>query len=482
VKNVIVIGSGLGSLSAAAILARHQYKVTVLEQNWIAGGCTTSYPRKGYVFETGATTLVGMENNMPVGFLFNYLNLDVPLRRLTTPMTVQLEGKLVVRHENLDDWITEAREHFGENQAAFWREAFKISQFVWSRSLKYLNFPPRTLDDYFHLLKKISINDFKPLQYAFLSTKHALKKFKVDTPEFVRFVDEQLMITAQNKSEEVNFLFGAAALCYTNYPNYYVDGGLKNLITPLIDYISAHNGTITYREPVLKIEPHHGRFKVTSKNDIYYADKIISGIPINNTIEILKKLEFNHSTIFDSQKLSSAFQMGLVFKKTKIFDCLHHQIHLDKPLPGIDSKSIFVSLSHPDDHQRTNEPDTVIASISTHWKDPQHSHHHIEGLEQAIIEILIDKGFFLESDLKYFHSSGPKSWNKWTGRSWGFVGGYPQYMKIKPWQMNKSRLYQKGIYQTGDTVYPGQGIPGVTLSGIIAAKKLIEDEGQSVGF
>jgi phytoene dehydrogenase-like protein len=48
-------------------------------------------------------------------------------------------------------------------------------------------------------------------------------------------------------------------------------------------------------------------------------------------------------------------------------------------------------------------------------------------------------------------------------------------MKIKPWQMLDARLDHHKAYMVGDTVYPGQGIPGVTLSGIIAAEKLLRD-------
>ena len=40
--------------------------------------------------------------------------------------------------------------------------------------------------------------------------------------------------------------------------------------------------------------------------------------------------------------------------------------------------------------------------------------------------------------------------------------------------MNSARI-EKGFYACGDTVYPGQGIPGVALSGLIAAEKLIID-------
>jgi phytoene dehydrogenase-like protein len=116
-------------------------------------------------------------------------------------------------------------------------------------------------------------------------------------------------------------------------------------------------------------------------------------------------------------------------------------------------------------------------SISTHAPDPANKIINNERAELAIIEVLIAKGFFNREDIVYQHSSTPKSWAKWTGRKWGFVGGYPQYLNIKPWQMLDARLDGHKAYLVGDTAYPGQGIPGVTLSGIIAAEKLMKDWG-----
>ncbi|MEL7535373.1 MAG: hypothetical protein AAFN10_29045 [Bacteroidota bacterium] len=93
----------------------------------------------------------------------------------------------------------------------------------------------------------------------------------------------------------------------------------------------------------------------------------------------------------------------------------------------------------------------------------------------AIYKALEREGLLERDKLIFEHASTPGAWRKWTAREWGFVGGYPQYMNIKPWQMLDARLDGKKAYICGDSTYPGQGIPGACLSGIIAVEKMKVD-------
>lgn len=58
-KSVIVIGAGIAGLSAAFYSRRNGYEVTVCEQGNCPGGVSTSWNRRGFVFDGGIHWLVG---------------------------------------------------------------------------------------------------------------------------------------------------------------------------------------------------------------------------------------------------------------------------------------------------------------------------------------------------------------------------------------------------------------------------------------
>jgi phytoene dehydrogenase-like protein len=49
----IIVGSGLGGLTCASLLAKAGYRVLVLEQHDIAGGATHTFEEKGFAFDVG---------------------------------------------------------------------------------------------------------------------------------------------------------------------------------------------------------------------------------------------------------------------------------------------------------------------------------------------------------------------------------------------------------------------------------------------
>jgi phytoene dehydrogenase-like protein len=330
--DVIVIGSGFGSLTASALLSKRGLNVCILEQAKYPGGCATTYKRKGYWFETGATTLVGLDKHMPLRYLLDETGIRIPgLRKLAIPMQVHLtNGEVVTRYQALDQWIAEAERVFGKyNQRAFWEHCYRVSLQVWQVSLQQLSFPFSSVGDLFHAIASFRPAQLKLLPWAFRTIEDLLRRYDMlDNHLFADFVNEQLLITAQNHMAEVNELFGATALCYTLFGNYYIDGGLINLVKPILNYSLQHGATIHYGREVTSITYHGSAYKVVTTKGEYESRFVISGIPLNNTLELFQdetiksKLRTN---ILISEQLNGAFTMSLILRKRHDIPVLHHQ-------------------------------------------------------------------------------------------------------------------------------------------------------------
>ena len=57
----VIIGSGMGSMYCAALLSKAGKRVVILEQHYVAGGCTHSFYDSGFEFDTGLHYVGRME-------------------------------------------------------------------------------------------------------------------------------------------------------------------------------------------------------------------------------------------------------------------------------------------------------------------------------------------------------------------------------------------------------------------------------------
>ena len=76
-QRAIVIGAGIGGLTAAALLARRGYAVTVYDQAIVPGGCASTFKRKGFTFDVGATQVAGLEPGGIHHRIFEELEIEI---------------------------------------------------------------------------------------------------------------------------------------------------------------------------------------------------------------------------------------------------------------------------------------------------------------------------------------------------------------------------------------------------------------------
>jgi len=477
--DALVIGSGMGGMTIASLLARDGLNPIVLEAAHVPGGCSSSFKRKGYVFESGATTLIGFDTHQPLARLESMLGITIPKTLISPGMSVHIDGKKCIRYQDREAWIAEAGRVFGnpDGQRSFWNRAFEVADTVWKVSSRNTTFPPQRVADWLRLAVHNSPLDAPVLRFARKSVARVMQDYGVDTKPFRRFIDEQLMITAQADASEVPFLFGAAGITYTNYSNYYVEGGLLEMIRVLQEYITSRGGQVLTRNKVTSVVRRpDGLYDVTTAAGRVYRSRLVySNLPVWNMKELTGGALQAYFT-GQSDRYSrawGAFTMGVVTTDSYAEDMtLHHQIHLDQPMPFTGARSFFVSMSRRGDHARAPEGYRAM-NVSTHtpaedWFLLNGSYDRVKQASQDfLLQAMRNKlPGFDAAELVTAFASTPVTWQNWVYRKNGRVGGIPQQMQRSVLDWSPAVTPFRGLFMCGDTVYPGQGIPGVTLSGI----------------
>ncbi|MGI9331548.1 MAG: phytoene desaturase family protein, partial [Gammaproteobacteria bacterium] len=72
--NVIVIGSGMGGMTAAAALSRLEHKVLLLEQAQTIGGLTHAFSRNGFTWDVGLHYCGTFGHDQPAGRVLDWLS------------------------------------------------------------------------------------------------------------------------------------------------------------------------------------------------------------------------------------------------------------------------------------------------------------------------------------------------------------------------------------------------------------------------
>ncbi|MEM1368209.1 MAG: NAD(P)-binding protein, partial [Cyanobacteria bacterium P01_H01_bin.15] len=75
---VLVVGAGIAGLTAGALLAKRGFPVKVYEQALVPGGCASTFKRRGFTFDVGATQVAGLEPGGIHHQIFQELDLALP--------------------------------------------------------------------------------------------------------------------------------------------------------------------------------------------------------------------------------------------------------------------------------------------------------------------------------------------------------------------------------------------------------------------
>jgi all-trans-retinol 13,14-reductase len=501
--DAIVIGSGMGGLTTAAILSDLGRKVCVLEQHYTAGGFTHSYERAGYEWDVGVHYIGEVGAATRTRKMFDYLS----------------NGQL--------EWAPMADEYdrFYVGDKVFNAVAGK-DEF---RNNLIRQFPNETqaIDQYMKLLDRTGdalsafgmgrgmskLQRFAMKPWTAWKLRGAFRRITYDVLSDLTD-DQDLIATLCGQWGDMGmpprrspFMAHAMIARHYLYGGYYPVGGSWRMAETIIPKIQAAGGEVFTYAKVEKILVENGRVAGVEMKDGHRirCDCIISSAGVDNT--------FNHLLPEDvaiksgyRQRLTSvtpsmahlgvyiglkgtAEELGLPKTNFWIYPGNNYDKAVDAFMDNPDAPFPVVYISFPsakDPDYENRHPGTATIEIVApapyerfeKWREETWGKRgdDYEALKEALgsrlMETLYDKLPHLRGKVDYYEVSTPLSTNWFGGYQRGELYGleHSQQRLKQDWLRPKTTI--PGLWLTGQDVLTA-GVTGAMMAGLITTMSMV---------
>jgi all-trans-retinol 13,14-reductase len=298
----VILGAGLGGLSAAACLSRQGNRVAVLEKHYLPGGCCHTFDYGNYRFCADVHYISQCDPGQTIRQFLDYIEQDVPFNSLDSDcidrvITPAIDFRIPLGWENLRSRLLEnfpdealAINRYCDEIAHLHREIGTLNQDVkwydrgwidWLKIPQYWNlFQKRTwtLQD---LYNSCGLSSQLQTILAGQSGDYALP------PEEIALITHTSLVS--------NYAEGA----------YYPKHHFKQFVDAIVETITESGGLILYSTPVEQIEVVENRVEsVTAGQTKYQAEKaFISDLDPKLTVELMH--ESHHLSSTEYQRLTN---------------------------------------------------------------------------------------------------------------------------------------------------------------------------------
>ncbi|MEO0867290.1 MAG: C-3',4' desaturase CrtD [Cyanobacteria bacterium J06642_11] len=492
---VTVIGAGIGGLTAAALLAKRGYDVSIFEQALVPGGCASTFKRRGFTFDVGATQVAGLEPGGIHHQIFTELGLELPAAEHCDPAcAVFLPGESTPINVWRDPqrWQQERQRQFPGSEP-FWQKLNDLFSYSWRFQTREPVLPPRSPWDVWQLANALRPDTLLTVPYTFSTVGQLLKGYGLyENRRLKTFLDLQLKLYSQVGADDTALLYAATALGVSQAPQglFHLQGSMQVLSDALVKAIKRFGGRVFLGHSVEAIQlendrPRFVQIRHKKKGDTWLApaDHVVANVTVQNLTGLLgDHTPKGYQRRVDKLEPSSgAFVVYLGVDQAAIpDDCPPHlQFLYDYDGPIGENNSLFVSVSRSGDGRAPDGKATIVASSFTDvqaWKQcDDYGALKAEYERQAIAKL--NQYFNLAPEhIVHVESGTPRTFERYTARHQGMVGGIGQRLSTFGPFGFATRTPIPKLWMVGDCVHPGEGTAGVSYAAVTAVRQIEQME------
>jgi C-3',4' desaturase CrtD len=490
---VVVVGGGIGGLTAAALLAARGVDVCLLEKESRGGGCAVTFERFGYTFEAGASLYASWQPEEIHARIFTELPVEPPEVRLAAPAYV------VRLPDKTDVAVTGGLEEFAENLRAAFPECADAAVNFYREIAplgKALRRIARRVPDLrtARLARRMraALPEARVARRVLQGLNHTAAQHLAKTStRFRRFIDVQLQIFGQREASECAYLYATVALMLPLWGMYAIRGGASGLADTLTEAIKKSGGTVRFNAPVLRLA--------------YDAQGRATGVDLLSGERVeAKRAIISNLTVWDTY--------GKLVGASRTPERARKRI---KDLSGWGAYLLYMGLDEeaagrlPADHlltltdwqeNKAYDPESAqfmfgaaplwdtrapagkrAVTVSTFTAAEQWFSYHEDETEheeqdQRLLELWWERMHRMMPELgagvEMIETASPRTFYSYTRRRLGMVGGVGQSLDVFGLNSLSHRTELPNLFMVGDTVFPGQGVAGVTQSALIVANEI----------